>query len=363
MKEREKYLQGNSIEPIKLTSKMSVKDLVKTYSQMGFNAKRLAEACELLKKMVESDATICLTLSGAMTPVGLGGAISTLMENGFVDWIISTGANIYHDMHFALDFKVVQGHFNVDDGELYKNSIVRIYDVFMPDETLLRTDKFIVDSLIERKFKDPLSTSDLHNILGKEIAKKAKFPERSFLANAAKYNVPVYTPSPGDSSIGMNLVINHLKKNSVPISVDLDVLETAAIVRSANKNGVMEIGGGSPKNFFMQTQPLLWQILDDSRGGHDFFIQITTDSPQWGGLSGATPSEAKSWGKVKDATANNIVVYCDATIAVPILFDYILSVEKPRKRKELFIKKGEFLADLEDAFKKKNKIKFDAELD
>lgn len=363
MKDREKYLHGKSIEPIKLTPGMSVKDLVKTYGQMGFNAKRLAEACELFKVMVDSDATICLTLAGAMTPVGLGGAISTLIENGFIDWIISTGSNIYHDMHLALGFQVRQGHFNVDDNELYKNSIVRIYDVFMPDETLLKTDKFIVDSLIEKKFKNPISTADLHHILGKELIEKSKFPEKSFLATATKYNVPIYTSSPGDSSIGMNLVINNLKRNAVPLSVDLDVLETAAIVRSADKNGVIEIGGGSPKNFFMQTQPLLWQILDDSRGGHDFFIQITTDSPQWGGLTGATPSEAKSWGKVKDAVSNNIVVYCDATLAVPILFDYIISTEKPRKRKELYLKRDKFLADLKNRFEKTHKIKFDAELD
>jgi deoxyhypusine synthase len=355
MEDREKYLKGNSIEPIKLTPGMSVKDLVKTYGKMGFNAKRLAEACELFKIMVEEDATICLTLSGAMTPVGLGGAISTLMENGFIDWIISTGANLYHDMHLALDLLMKQGHFNVDDNELYRCGIERIYDVFITEETLLKTDKFVVDSFAEKKFKNHVSTADLHHILGKELIEKSKFPEKSFLANATKYNVPIYTSSPGDSSIGMNVVVNYLKKNAVPLSVDLDVLETAAIVRSAKKNGVIEVGGGSPKNFFMQTQPMLWQILNDSKRGHDFFIQITTDSPQWGGLSGATPSEAKSWGKVKDAISNNIVVYCDATIAVPILFEYILSTKKPRKRKELYLKKDKFLAELKDGFEKTSK--------
>jgi len=352
MKDKEKYLQGNSIEPIKLTSGMNVKDLVKTYDNMGFNAKRLAEACKTFGKMIDSDATICLTLAGAMTPVGMGGLISTMMEKGFIDWVISTGANLYHDMHRALDLTMKQGSPNVDDGELYKNGIMRIYDVFITDETLLTTDKFIVDTFKNRKIEKPISTAELHNILGNELIKRAKFPEKSFLANAAKLNVPIYTSSPGDSSIGMNLIINYLNKNPIPISPDLDVLETSSIVRSSEKNGVIEIGGGSPKNFFMQTQPTLWQILNDDKGGHDFFIQITTDSPQWGGLSGATPSEAKSWGKVKDAVKNNVVVYSDATIALPLLCAYVLSEKEPRKRKELYKKRSEFLLDLEKRFRK-----------
>lgn len=352
MKDEKKYLQGNSIEPIKLNSGMSVKDLVKTYDGMGFNAKRLSEACKTFGKMIDEDATVCLTLAGAMTPVGMGGLISTMIEKGFIDWIISTGANLYHDMHFALDLTVKQGSFNVDDEELYKNDIVRIYDVFLTNETLLKTDKFVVDTFKNRKFEKPISTADLHHILGNELIKKSKFPEKSFLANAAKLNVPIYTSSPGDSSIGMNLIINNLNRNPVPISPDLDVLETSAIVRSSEKNGVIEIGGGSPKNFFMQTQPTLWQILDDSKGGHDFFIQITTDMPQWGGLSGATPSEAKSWGKVKDAVKNNVVIYSDATVALPILCAYILSEKEPRKLKELYKKKDEFLLDLEKKFRK-----------
>jgi deoxyhypusine synthase len=117
------------------------------------------------------------------------------------------------------------------------------------------------------------------------------------------------------------------------------VLETAAIVRAAKKNGALMVGGGAPKNFFMQTQPTLWQILEDSQGGHDYFVQYTADAPHWGGLSGATASEARSWGKVKDATINNVTAYCDASIALPLLTAWLLATQKPRRRRNLLAKK------------------------
>jgi deoxyhypusine synthase len=137
----------------------------------------------------------------------------------------------------------------------------------------------------------------------------------------------------------MNLVINYLEGNRVPVDPSLDVLETAAIVRAAKKNGALMVGGGAPKNFFMQTQPTLWQILEDNQGGHDYFVQYTADAPHWGGLSGATASEARSWGKVKDATINNVTAYCDASIALPLLTAWLLATQKPRRRRNLLAKK------------------------
>jgi deoxyhypusine synthase len=279
-----------------------------------------------------------------MTPVGMSGVLIKLMEAGFVDWIISTGANLYHDLHRAYDFPMRQGHFDADDNELYEAGIARIYDVFIGDDaTLVATDEVIVKTFKDMKYTRTLSTADVHYLLGKAVEKEAPHPEKSLLVHAMRWNVPIYTSSPGDSSIGMNLVINWLEGNPVPVDPVRDVLETAAIVREMRRNGVIEVGGGSPKNFYLQTQPTLWQILQDSLGGHDYFVQITTDSPQWGGLSGATPSEARSWGKVKDAQKNNVVVYCDATIALPMLATYVLGKHQPRPRKELYAKKDAFL--------------------
>jgi deoxyhypusine synthase len=344
---KRKYLGGRSIEPVRLRRGMSVADLVEAYAGMGFNARRLAEACRVFENMIRADATVCLTLAGAMTPVGMSGALITLMENGWVDWVISTGANLYHDLHRAFDFPMKQGHFQVDDEELKEAGIARIYDVFIQEEeTMISTDEAIIAAFIERTFDRPISTADLHAALGEEVNRRAAQADKSFVGRAAKLGVPIYVPSPGDSSVGMNLIINHLEGNPVPVDPSLDVLETAAIVRGGRKNGAVMLGGGAPKNFFMQTQPTLWQILEDNQGGHDFFVQFTADAPHWGGLSGATASEARSWGKVKDAVLNNVTVYCDSTIALPLVTAWLLETQKPRKRKNLLAGKGKLMQDL-----------------
>jgi deoxyhypusine synthase len=344
---RGKYRQGRSIEPIKLRRGMTVKELMEVYGQMGFNARRLHEAAQVCRTMIREDAAVCLTLAGAMTPIGMSGALITLMEKGWVDWIISTGANLYHDLHRAYDLPMRQGHFQVDDEDLKEEGIARIYDVFIEEgDTMIETDRAIISSVLGKKFDAPLSTADFHALLGREVRKSASRPEKSFVARAEQLGVPIYVPSPGDSSIGMNLILNRLEGEPVPIDPTLDILETAAIVRSSRRNGALMIGGGAPKNFFMQTQPTLWQILEDPRGGHDFFVQITADAPHWGGLSGATASEARSWGKVKDTDLNNVTVYADSSFALPFLTAYLLSVEKPRKKKNLLAGKKKAMQSL-----------------
>jgi deoxyhypusine synthase len=352
-----KYMRGRSIEPIRLRKGMTVKDLVEVYAGMGFNARRLAEACEVYANMLRADATICLTLAGAMTPIGMSGALITLMENGWVDWVIATGANLYHDLHRAFDFPMRQGHFQVDDNELKDAGIARIYDVFIQEgDTMIETDQAIIAAFINRRFDHPLSTADVHAVLGQEVNRCASEPGKSFVGMAAKLGVPLYVASPGDSSVGMNLVINYLEGNRVPVDPSLDVLETAAIVRGGKKNGALMVGGGAPKNFFMQTQPTLWQILEDNQGGHDFFIQFTADAPHWGGLSGATASEARSWGKVKDAVVNNVTAYCDASIALPLLTAWLLATQKPRRRRNLLAGKEQALADLVGTYRGNRKL-------
>ena len=182
----------------------------------------------------------------------------------------------------------------------------------------------------------PFSTATLHRHIGDIVWEKAEHPEKSFVATAAKYEVPIYTSSPGDSAIGMNLAIPQLLGRPIMLNPMMDVLESAAIVRDAEKNGVIGIGVGSPKNFYLQTQPMLHQmLLDKSKGGHDYCLQLTTDSPQWGGLSGATFSEAKSWGKVRDAHIDNVVVYSCASITFPLIAQYALARAKPRRQRRL----------------------------
>ena len=355
MQKENRFLQKTRIYPrVPKIPNTSVVDLVTYYSNSGaYNGGRLAEACAIYERMIKEDATICLTLSGALTPTGLGGLINQLIKNGLVDFIISTGANLYHDLHFALDLPIHQGDFRANDSELLKEKIVRIYDIFLPEETLLKTDEFVQEVGKNFPSKEAVSTSCFHHYLGEAVCKKAKKPELSVLATAAKCDVPIYTPSPGDSSIGMNLALLKMLKSKVVIDSDLDILETAAIVLNSKKTGAVELGGGAPKNFYMQTQPMLSQIMYIEKGGHDYFIQITTDAPHWGGLSGATPSEAVSWKKINPKMMkNNVVVYCDTTIAAPLLFSYVLSRQHKRKLKRLYTKKEEYLKKLKDNYKK-----------
>ena len=340
------------IDPLDLAGADTVADLIdNVYAKSGYNARRLAEAAQLYTRMIENDATIGLTIAGAMTPIGMSGVFNALIEAGFVDFIIATGANLYHDLHRPFGRPMMQGSFQVDDNELAEGGIARIYDVFIDDEdTLIATDRIILNAVKRIKHDDPLSTAEFHFALGCEVINSAEHPEWSFVATAAKHEVPVYTSSPGDSSIAMNLTVPHLFGSEVKLDPLKDVIETAAIVRSAKKNGVVICGGGSPKNFYLQTQPTLHQIfMDPTPIGHDYVIQLSVDAPHWGGLSGATPSEARSWGKIRDATKNNVVVYSCASLTLPLLAQYALSRNKPRTPKRLMGRRSELVSALRDA--------------
>lgn len=340
------------IDPLELEGAEAVADMIDAvYARSGFNARRLAEAARLLSHMLSSDTTICLTLAGAMTPIGMSGVVNALMRAGFIDCIISTGANLYHDIHRPFGRPMMQGHFAVDDNELADTGIARIYDVFIEDDdTLMATDRIILDAVNRIEHNDPLSTAELHYALGREVRREAERPEWSLLATATECDVPVYTSSPGDSSIAMNLTVPHLFDAPILIDPLKDVIETAAIVRAASRNGVIVIGGGSPKNFYLQTQPTLHQIfMDATPVGHDYVIQLSTDAPHWGGLSGATPQEARSWGKIRDAFSNNVVVYSCASITLPLLAQYALVRCAPRPLKRLYAKRDELTRAFHDA--------------
>src|SRR5438128_371050 len=346
------YLGGAEIIPWRIQPDMTVADLIDQQFQ-AYNAARLSEAARLyVEEMLHpaNDVTIGMTLAGALTPAGLGGCILTLMEYGFVDFIVSTGANLYHDMHHALAMTLHRGDFRLDDTKLQEEGVIRIYDILFEDKVLLDTDAFVRECL--KTLPDrPISTSELHHHLGMHLLRAGVKPEYSVLAKAAQWNVPIYTSSPGDSSIGMNIARHALDGSLLTLDPLADVNETTAIVHHATRNGVITLGGGSPKNFYLQTQPQLWEVLGIQKGGHDYFIQITADAPHWGGLSGATPSEAVSWGKIKpDQLNSTVVIYGDSTIALPLLTAYVVSKAQPRPRKELFAKREELLKELKEAY-------------
>ena len=324
----------------------------------AFNAARLGEACRIFTdKMLlpEHDTTIGLTIAGAMTPAGLGGCVVELMERGLVDFIISTGANLYHDLHYALNFTLHRGSPFVNDVELYEEGVIRIYDVLFPATVLLETDLYIREFLVRSGMNGPVSTAEFHYALGRDLMERHPGCEQySIVAAAAATGVPLYTSSPGDSSIGMNIAYHELMNDSrLMIDPSKDVNEVCAFILNGKKNGCVILGGGSPKNFYLQGQPTLWEVYGIPKGGNDYFIQITTDSVVWGGLSGATPAEAVSWGKINPGVLpDTAVAYCDSTIAFPLFCEYAVGCEHShRPRKELVHQRDALVAALKEQAK------------
>ncbi len=346
------YLTGRPIQYYRPRGSADVRELIDGGFQ-AFNAGRLSEACHIYADRMlapEHDTTIGLTVAGALTPAGLGGCVIELMDRGLVDFVISTGANLYHDLHYALNFTLHRGSPFMDDVDLYEQGIIRIYDVLFPATVLLETDAYIREFLVRSGLSGPISTSELHYQLGLDLLKQQPgCEEHSVVARAAQAGVPIYTSSPGDSSIGMNLAYHELLNGStLMIDPNRDVNEVCAIILAGTKNGCVILGGGSPKNFYLQGQPTLWEVYGIPKGGNDYFIQITTDQVVWGGLSGATPAEAVSWGKVNPGVLpDTVVAYCDSTIAFPLFCEYAVgSANNRRPRKELVHKRPEMVADL-----------------
>ena len=314
-KHKSKYLQGNRIDPAPITNKTSVADLIDE-SFLAYNAARLREACQLFsKRMLEPEVTVGMSITGALTPAGLGiSALIPLIKAGFIDWIISTGANLYHDTHFGIGLSMHLGNAQTSDVVLREEEVVRIYDIFFDYSVLLDTDSFFRKIIEAPEFQKPMSTAEFHYLCGRyvhERERKLKIKDKSLLAVAYEYGVPIYTSSPGDSSIGMNVAAKALQGNKLAFDPSLDVNETAAIVLAAKRettgkgkkakrglSAVFILGGGSPKNFLLQTEPQIQEVLGIDERGHDYFLQVTDARPDTGGLSGATPGEAVSWGKV-----------------------------------------------------------------
>ncbi len=350
------HFRGNAIPHIEVDNKTKIEDLIEIFANSGYNARSLGQAAKLYCKMIEDDATICLAIAGAMTPVGFGGIFKSLIENGFVDWIITTGANVYHEEHFAWGLPVKQGHFEVDDNILYEKNIVRIRDVFIKGEQTLMAQDKVLQRMCKENFDNPFTTAEFCNILGGYSKKRSVAPEKSFVVAAYDYDVPIYISTLKDSSLALDMVISRLQGKLYKLDVVREIIEQAAIVYHSAKSGILEIGGGVPKNTAQQTGPLLDQILGLGHGGQDYIIQITDARPDTGGLSGATLQEGKSWGKVKDPHEDVIMVYSDATIAFPILALHALSMEKPRRPKRLYKNLDKYYRNLSETFLKGEKI-------
>ena len=346
---------GVKLDPTPIVPGLSIKQLVDNHFY-SYNAGRMREACQLFaRKISQPDVTIGITLTGALTPTGLGtAAIVPLIKAGLVDWVVSTGANLYHDMHRSLGFTLYGGSPFSDDVALREQKIIRIYDILFDQEVLLESDAFLRRCLAEAEFQKTMSTAELHYRLGRytQAREKAIGTEYvSILTAAHEAGVPLYTSSPGDSTIGMNVAAMALAGNKLRFDVEADVNETTSIVYNAKKhNGksaVIIFGGGSPKNFILQTEPQLQEIMGIAEKGHDYFVQFTDARPDTGGLSGATPSEAMTWGKVDpEQLPDSIVCYVDTTVVLPILTGYVLESTASRPLKRLYDQREAMLSEL-----------------
>jgi deoxyhypusine synthase len=357
-------LLSRKIAPSPMPAQINVVDLIDNYFT-AYNSARLREICHLLsQEVMQPGVTVGVSLSGAMTPAGFGTSVlAPLMRSGFIDWIISTGANLYHDMHYGLGLDLYASHPFVDDVKLRQEGRIRIYDIVFGYDVLLETDAFIREILKAEPFQKRMSSAEFHYLLGKyvhAVEQQVGVKHPSLLATAYECGVPIYTSSPGDSSIGMNVAALALEGYKLVIDPSLDVNETAAIAYGARDSGIagiegksaaVIIGGGSPKNFLLQTQPQLHEVLGLAERGHDYFVQITDARPDTGGLSGATPSEAVSWGKVDpEELPSTIVCYTDSTIALPILTAYVMNQCEPRTLKRLYDRRETLLATLQSDY-------------
>src|SRR5499427_957043 len=358
MNNKSRFLHGQRIEPPAIDANISIVDLIdKTFN--AYNAARFREACHLFtERILADDVTVGMSLSGAMTPAGLGmAAIIPLMRAGFVDWIVSTGANLYHDTHFGIGLEMRRGLANLDDRVLREEGVVRIYDIFFHYDVLLKTDQFFREIISAPEFHHTMSTAEFHYRAGKYVLERSRvlgLTDKSLLGAANELGVPIYTSSPGDSSIGMNVAAKALEGNKLQFDVNADVNETAAIVygakKSGNKSAILIIGGGSPKNFVLQTEPQIQEVLGLDEKGHDYYLQFTDARSDTGGLSGATPAEAVTWGKVDaDRLPDAIVCYIDSTIALPLLTAYTMARHKPRKLKQLYHRREELVSAMRKA--------------
>lgn len=351
---KQKYLSGKRILPKPSTKDTDIVSLIDNMD--AYNGGRLRAACQLMReKYSADDVTIGLSLAGALTPAGLGpSTVVPLMNHGFVDWVVATGANMYHDMHYAFNLPMHRGSHNVDDADLRDKGVTRIYDIlFDYEDVLMETDRVLRKIMLRPEFQKEMGTREFYHHMGRaldEYEKKNGIGEVSILAAAYRNGIPVFTSSPGDSTIGMNVAGLELlaeaaglqDKFKLKINPSIDVNDSTAIILNAKryekgKTAVILIGGGSPKNFMLQTEPQIQEVLMIPEVGQDYDINVTDARPDTGGLSGAPPSEAASWGKIDPTMLDQTVTaYVDVTVAFPLMVAYTLKTTQPKRKKRLY---------------------------
>ncbi len=321
------------IQHLNLKRVKNLIDLVQGFQCTSFQSRNVFKCFEVFRKMVRDPSCIIfLGLSGAMIPGGMRLVIRDMIEMKLVDVIVSTGANIFHDLFESFGYHHYVGFEEWDDDTLREHRIVRVYDALMNDHEINRVIRLL--SKIPEKLKERVVSSRRYlEVLGNQLS-----DEGSILKKASQYGVPIFVPALCDSSIGIGLTFLHLQKkvSSEGLLIDQirDSFEIAQIKKMASVTGAIYIGGGVPKNYIQQLGPVS-ELLFQKESGHRYAFQITTDDPKWGGLSGCTFEEAKSWGKIEKGSSYS-AVYLDATIGLPLLVGALLQdgeVYRKRKRR------------------------------
>jgi len=313
---RKHEILSRPTRPLAIDGRKKVSDVLEKMQGVSFQGRNLATAYQVWKRMLGDRTLIMMGMSGAMVPAGMRRLVVYLIKNRLIDCLVSTGANFFHDIHETLGRFHFQCSPNVDDVSLQRNLVDRMYDTLADEEEFREEDALIGRFAATLDQSRPYTTREFLNLLGKELSKRSK--EDGIVTAAYKAGVPLYCPAIGDSSIGIGIAENrHLGKNRFTFDVIGDVLETAQLAGDAPSSGVVYFGGGTPKNFVQQSE-VTATFIRRSVEGHKYAIQVITDAPQWGGLSGCTFEEAQSWGKIAP-DAGMATVHCDSTIAMPFL--------------------------------------------
>ncbi len=343
---RSLFEKAPDIVPQIMPKGLSVSELIRLMGRTCFEARHVHRAAELFRRMVDEDNTIWLGISGAGIAGGMGGMVISLLNEGFIDVICSTGAQVYHDLHFAFGLPVKSIHPNWDDNQLRKHGDTRIYDIGIREKETLEAQDEIVRRFIRERHAEldakGVSSWEFTRTLGLWAAETAPHPERSFTIAAARLGVPIFWDSLTNHSIAMNLVRTDREGFPVHLSAQKDILHSAAITYTAQPNGFLELGGGGPKNFIQQTGPTISQILNIAFEGAERGIQIGTAVEREGSLSSCTFSESVTWGKYHRADEINLVqVWGEYSVIFPLLAAFVLAECKTRRPRRL----GDDLAD------------------
>ncbi len=314
------------IEPIGVDPGADLREVLLEMAKTSFQGRMLGEALEVWEEMLDAGCFIYLGLAGAMVPAGMRAVLDWLIKTEKIHCLVSTGANLFHELHEAIGFRHYKGHPDMDDLALKKTQMDRIYDTLASDEEFCASDRFIRDFAVQLSKKvKTVTTAGFFDELGAYLGKQGK---SGFIVTAHKKGVPVICPAIGDSSYGIAMVAFG---KEVDLTFDIlgDLDEVVKPIAAGKKTGVIYLGGGTPKNFIQQAELIAREKLRNEHGlsvqeaesrvpGHEYAIQITTDMPQWGGLSGCTLEEGQSWGK-EAPNAQIVNLHCDVTIALPLL--------------------------------------------